>query len=75
MRIGFDEVLATTSSVQTVLPGDVLTSGTVGGGAGIEFDRWISEGSVVELEAEGIGILRNVVGKRGEAVPLPPSQS
>lgn len=74
MRIDFAEVIASVSSVQTVHPGDVLTSGTIGGGAGIESDRWIREGSVVEFEAEGIGVLRNTVGKRGAAVALPASQ-
>ena len=36
------------------------------GGAGIETDRYLSEGDVVELEIEGIGVLRNVIGKKGQ---------
>ncbi len=46
-----------------LLPGDVLGSGTVGTGCILEHGdgRWLQPGDVVELEVEGIGILRNVV--------------
>jgi fumarylacetoacetate (FAA) hydrolase len=49
----------------TVLrPGDVLGSGTVGTGCILELGdgRWLRPGDVVELEVEGIGVLRNTVG-------------
>ncbi len=52
----------------TVLrPGDVLGSGTVGTGCILELGdgRWLQPGDVVELEVEGIGVLRNTVGPRG----------
>jgi fumarylacetoacetate (FAA) hydrolase len=44
-------------------PGDVLGSGTVGTGCILEHgdDRWLQPGDEVELEVEGIGILRNRV--------------
>jgi fumarylacetoacetate (FAA) hydrolase len=44
-------------------PGDVLGSGTVGTGCILEHGdgRWLERGDVVELEVEGIGILRNTV--------------
>ncbi len=48
----------------TVLrPGDVLGSGTVGTGCILELGdgRWLQSGDVVELEVEGIGILRNTI--------------
>jgi len=66
MHFSFEEIIAWTSQEQTLRPGDVLGSGTVGKGCGVELDRWISQGSVVELEAEGIGTLRNVVGHKGQ---------
>ena len=44
--------------------GDILGSGTVGGGCGLELDRWLQPGDVVELEVEGIGVLRNRVVRR-----------
>jgi fumarylacetoacetate (FAA) hydrolase len=48
----------------TVLrPGDVLGSGTVGSGCILEHGdgRWLQPGDVVELEIEGIGVLKNTV--------------
>lgn len=62
------------SEVQTIYPGDIFTSGTLPGGSGAEKKLWIPEGAVVELEAEGMGVLRNRVGMRGEAAPLPAAQ-
>jgi fumarylacetoacetate (FAA) hydrolase len=46
-----------------LIPGDVLGSGTVGSGCILEHGdgRWLRGRDVVELEVEGIGILRNVV--------------
>jgi fumarylacetoacetate (FAA) hydrolase len=46
-----------------LVPGDVLGSGTVGTGCILEHGdgRWLRPGDVVELEIEGIGVLRNVV--------------
>jgi fumarylacetoacetate (FAA) hydrolase len=45
-------------------PGDVLGSGTVGTGCILELGdgRWLQPGDVVELEVEGIGVLRNTIG-------------
>jgi fumarylacetoacetate (FAA) hydrolase len=47
-------------------PGDILGSGTVGTGCILELGdgRWLQPGDVVELEVEGIGVLRNTVGRR-----------
>jgi fumarylacetoacetate (FAA) hydrolase len=46
--------------------GDVIGSGTVGTGCILELGdgRWLQPGDVVELEVEGIGVLRNRVGRR-----------
>ena len=51
--------------------GDVLGSGTVGGGSiaeairkGYEKARFLQPGDVVEHEAEGIGVLRNTIGPK-----------
>jgi 2-keto-4-pentenoate hydratase/2-oxohepta-3-ene-1,7-dioic acid hydratase in catechol pathway len=59
MRFNFPQLIAHLSSDQTLMPGDLLGSGTVGGGSGLELDRWVQPGDVVELEVEGIGVLRN----------------
>jgi fumarylacetoacetate (FAA) hydrolase len=47
-------------------PGDLLGSGTVGTGCILEHGdgRWLQPGDVVELEVEGIGVLRSTVGPR-----------
>jgi 2-keto-4-pentenoate hydratase/2-oxohepta-3-ene-1,7-dioic acid hydratase in catechol pathway len=74
MRLSYEEVIEWITQALTIVPGDVLSSGTVAGGCGIEFDRWIPQGATVELEAEGIGVLRNHVGAKGELVELPASQ-
>jgi fumarylacetoacetate (FAA) hydrolase len=49
-----------------LVAGDVLGSGTVGTGCILEHGdgRWLHSGDVVELEVEGIGVLRNTVGPR-----------
>jgi fumarylacetoacetate (FAA) hydrolase len=46
-------------------PGDVIGSGTVGGGCILEHNdgRWLQPGDEVELEIEGIGVLRNRIGE------------
>jgi 2-keto-4-pentenoate hydratase/2-oxohepta-3-ene-1,7-dioic acid hydratase in catechol pathway len=60
----FEEVLAWASYGEDVHPGEFIATGTVGGGCGLELGRWIQEGDSLELEAEGIGVLRNRIGVR-----------
>ncbi|HEY7066416.1 MAG TPA: fumarylacetoacetate hydrolase family protein [Chloroflexota bacterium] len=59
-----------------IVPGDVFGSGTVGGGTVGEAmhgayprARWLQPGDLVELEVEGIGILRNRIGPRRNPDP------
>jgi 2-keto-4-pentenoate hydratase/2-oxohepta-3-ene-1,7-dioic acid hydratase in catechol pathway len=58
------ELVAWASAGEPLVAGTLLGSGTVGGGCGIELDRMLSPGDVVELEIEGIGVLRNTLGTR-----------
>lgn len=58
----FEDLIAYASMAQTLYPGEVLGSGTAAGGAGVETGRSLSPGDVVELEIEGIGVLRNRIG-------------
>ena len=44
------------SNVMTLLPGDVISTGTPGGISGMQ------KGDIVEIEIEGLGILRNTIG-------------
>ncbi|MGH9897002.1 MAG: fumarylacetoacetate hydrolase family protein, partial [bacterium] len=58
----FAQMIAHVSRGEAVYPGDVFGSGTVGGGCGLELDRYLQPGDVVELEIQPIGILRNTIG-------------
>ena len=55
----FEDCIADVSRGQTVHPGEVFCSGTVGTGSGVENLRFLKGGETVELEVEGIGVLRN----------------
>jgi 2-keto-4-pentenoate hydratase/2-oxohepta-3-ene-1,7-dioic acid hydratase in catechol pathway len=64
MHHRFADLIAYASQAQTLYPGEVFGSGTAAGGSGLELDRWIQPGDVVELEVEGIGVLRNPIGEK-----------
>ncbi len=61
MHHRFDRIIEFASMGETLHPGDLIGSGTVTGGCGLELDRWVKPGDVIELEIERIGILRNTV--------------
>ena len=65
MHHRIEDLIAYASQAQTLYPGEVLGSGTTTGGSGVEQDRWLKPGDVIEMEADGIGILRNRVGRPG----------
>jgi 2-keto-4-pentenoate hydratase/2-oxohepta-3-ene-1,7-dioic acid hydratase in catechol pathway len=59
----FPHMIAHVSRGEMIYPGDVFGSGTVGGGCGLEMDRYLKPCDVVELEIQPIGVLRTrVVG-------------
>ena len=60
----FEDCIAHASKSETVYPGEFFCSGTVGGGCGLELDRFLADGDVVELEVTGIGVLRNRIVKK-----------
>ena len=59
----FEDVLAHVSRNQTVYAGEVFGSGTVPTGCGLEHNRFLEDGDVIELEVERIGVLRNRIVK------------
>ncbi len=61
MRWRFEDCIAHVSRSETLHPGEFFGSGTVGNGCGLEQMRFLSHGDVVELDVEGIGLLRNRV--------------
>jgi fumarylacetoacetate (FAA) hydrolase len=64
MHHPWDAIVARASLNTRLRPGDILGSGTVGTGCILEHGdgRWLQPGDRVELEVEGIGVLRNTVG-------------
>jgi fumarylacetoacetate (FAA) hydrolase len=66
MHHSWEAIVAHAARNTELCPGDILGSGTVGTGCILELGdgRWLQPGDVVELEVEGIGVLRNTVGPR-----------
>lgn len=62
----FEDLIAHISRSETLYAGEFLGSGTVGNGCGLEQLRYLKPNDVVELEVEGIGVLRS-------RITLPPS--
>lgn len=61
MRHRFEDVLAHASRDETLHAGEFFGSGTVGNGCGLELGRFLKHGDVVELEVQGLGLLKNRV--------------
>jgi 2-keto-4-pentenoate hydratase/2-oxohepta-3-ene-1,7-dioic acid hydratase in catechol pathway len=61
MYHSFAEIIEHVSQSETLHPGDVIGSGTVGEGCGLELGNWLEDGDTVELEVEGIGTLEHTV--------------
>ena len=66
MYHSWEAIIERASANTQLVPGDVIGSGTVGTGCILEHGdgRWLQPGDVVELEVEGIGVLRNSVGAK-----------
>lgn len=59
MHHNFYDIIAFISRSETLHPGELIGSGTVPTGCGLELGRFLQSGDVVELEIEKIGLLRN----------------
>jgi 2-keto-4-pentenoate hydratase/2-oxohepta-3-ene-1,7-dioic acid hydratase in catechol pathway len=59
---GFRYLLSYISTFTTLVPGDVIVTGTPTG-AGARFDppRYLKPGDIIEVEADGVGVLKNSV--------------
>lgn len=68
MIFSFRKLINYISTFTALTPGDVIVAGTPTG-AGARFDPpiWLKPGDIVEVEAEGIGLLRN--GVEDEVMP------
>jgi 2-keto-4-pentenoate hydratase/2-oxohepta-3-ene-1,7-dioic acid hydratase in catechol pathway len=64
------EMVETLSTVMTLEPGDVVTTGTPGGvGAVMKPPRWLEVGDVVRIEIEHVGAIENRVIAEPEETP------
>ena len=63
MYYSFAELIEFISKEETLCPGEVICSGTMAFGCGLELGRFLEPNDVIELEVEGIGILRNQIIK------------
>ena len=66
-----EEIIAYISKAEGVIAGELIGSGTVGRGCGAELGKLLKPGDVIELEVEGIGILRNRMGTPAPAGWMP----
>lgn len=62
MIFSFKKIISYISTFTTLVPGDVIVTGTPTG-AGARFDPpvWLTPGDVIEVAADGLGVLRNSV--------------
>lgn len=65
MHHDFADIIAHVSASETLFPGEVIGSGTVGTGCGLETGRRLAPGDRFELEIEGIGTLANRIVRDG----------
>lgn len=63
MHWKYEDCIAFVTRSETIHPGEMLCSGTVGNGSGLETGRFLDAGDVVELEVEKIGVLRNRIAR------------
>lgn len=55
------ELLAHASRCETLLPGELVATGTLAGGSGMETGHWLRDGDRLELELDGIGSVDHVI--------------
>jgi 2-keto-4-pentenoate hydratase/2-oxohepta-3-ene-1,7-dioic acid hydratase in catechol pathway len=60
-----DEIIAEISADERLVPGEVISLGTLAGCCGLELDRFLEPGDHVELELDGVGRLGNTIASAG----------
>ena len=61
MGHSWGDIVEHVSEAETLYPGDVLGSGTVGTGCGLEIGEFLEDGDTVSISIEGLGTLTNTV--------------
>lgn len=64
LRVTFERLIEHISADNTLHAGEIFGTGTFEGGCGVETQRLLRDGDVIELEADGIGTLRNTVRRQ-----------
>lgn len=64
-------MVAWASYGEQVHPGELMSTGTLPNGCGLEIDRWLREGDTVTLEIERVGRLSSRIGKHPTAGASP----
>jgi len=59
MRFSMAEAIAHVSQSEQLYPGELLATGTLPGGSGMELGRWLTPGDELRLEIEGIGVIEH----------------
>jgi 2-keto-4-pentenoate hydratase/2-oxohepta-3-ene-1,7-dioic acid hydratase in catechol pathway len=60
----FEEIIAYISESETIHVGEFFGSGTIAGCCSLECDKWMKDKDIIEIEFEGLGVLRNQVLKQ-----------
>ena len=60
----FPAMLAFVSRDEPLVPGELLGSGTMDNGCGLELGRYLTWGDLIEIEVETLGTLRNRIAPR-----------
>jgi 2-keto-4-pentenoate hydratase/2-oxohepta-3-ene-1,7-dioic acid hydratase in catechol pathway len=59
MRYSIPEAIAHVSQSEQLYPGELLCTGTLPGGSGMELGRWLRPGDELRLEIDGVGIIEH----------------
>ncbi|MCG7607886.1 MULTISPECIES: fumarylacetoacetate hydrolase family protein [Mycobacterium] len=59
MRYSMAEAIAHASRDEQLFPGELLSTGTLPGGSGMELGRWLAPGDELRLEIDAIGVIEH----------------
>jgi 2-keto-4-pentenoate hydratase/2-oxohepta-3-ene-1,7-dioic acid hydratase in catechol pathway len=61
MRYSMAEAIAHVSRSEQLYPGELLATGTLPGGSGVELGHWLVPGDQLRLEIDGIGVIEHPI--------------
>jgi 2-keto-4-pentenoate hydratase/2-oxohepta-3-ene-1,7-dioic acid hydratase in catechol pathway len=59
----FEDIIMHVSRSETIYPGEVIGSGTIGNGSAFEIGKRLQLGDRIELSVTGLGVLRNTIAR------------